>query len=364
MPLRIGNYGAALHPVFAFGALTAVFPASRATARAKFNTCVLAALAAFLFYGMYRFSRFFLAAWKDHDKRETSLNLTNVVILSSNFIAGLAIMYTCLLKADRFDLILKNIQRLSTFLNFDASAGHANLRRRVWIRSVSAFVIMNFLFVYEPFVWPDYFHLLDLIGRLWSSVAIAILEMQVICIADCLREIFCLLNARLVATKMSIRTLRKSHGDLCDTLHLFQEHYGVFIVANILYLFTSLTFGMYFSIVGIYQNLPDVEKIIKQAVVSDSWLCYAGYRLVQLVTLCSSSLKEARKTGIFIFRLNHPNIWQIEKKELLIFSRQIQHQPHKFYATGILALDNSLLFETFSAVATYFFIMVQFQNSL
>jgi len=52
---------------------------------------------------------------------------------------------------------------------------------------------------------------------------------------------------------------------------------------------------MYFSLVGIFQNLPDVEKIIRQAVVSDSWLCYAFYRSAKLVGTCSESFKEVNK---------------------------------------------------------------------
>jgi len=149
----------------------------------------------------------------------------NVIILSGNSIAGVAAAYTSLCYPARVHLILKGLRTQSRLLKFQQSPEYAKLRRRVWIRSTSAFFIMNFLFVYEPFVWPDYFLLLDLIGRLWSSVIIALLEMQIVCIADAFANLFRLLNSHLVSGKSSPENLRKIHDELCDFLYHFQVYF-------------------------------------------------------------------------------------------------------------------------------------------
>lgn len=229
-------------------------------------------------------------------------------------IAGVAATYTCLWRPERVLKILKGMSAQSKALKFEQTPEHAKLKKRVWIRATSAFTFMGFLSVYEPFVWPDYFLLLDLVARLWWSIVIALLEMQVVCYTDAFINLFKTLNNQLESGRSaSVEALRIVHDELCDLLSLFQvfgcynllhrvlddwfqfqEHYGLFVLANVIYLFDTLTFGTYFSLVGIFQNLPDVEKIIKQAVVSDAWLIYASYRSAKLVGNCCGSLKEVK----------------------------------------------------------------------
>ncbi|CAB3361780.1 Hypothetical predicted protein [Cloeon dipterum] len=294
---------------------------------------------------MYRFSKFFLKSWRDHDKRESTLNLTNVLILSANFVAGMAIPYTTLINPERVNLILRNMQKQAGLLSFDQSPGYRGLRRRVWVKSVGSFAFMNFLFVYEPFLWPDYFLLLDLIGRLWSSVAIALVEVQVVCICDSFKQTFLLLNTHLSANGANVNTLRKVHDNLSDCLSHFQDHYGLFILSNVLYLFCSVTFGLYFSIIGMFQNLPNWEIVVKQAAVSNSWLLYAIYRTVNLTWLCGESLQEAKRTGVILCKLLHLPLKCERKREVIQFLQQLSHRSHKFRATGVLRMDNAMLLE-------------------
>jgi hypothetical protein len=138
-------------------------------------------------------------------------------------IVALAVTYTCLGRPERVLAILNGMSAQSRALKFELTQEHAKLSKRVWFRATFAFVFMGFLSVYEPFVWPDYFLLADLVARLWWSIVIALFEMQVVCFTDAFANLFKTLNRQLESDRgASVDALRIVHDELCDLLILFQ----------------------------------------------------------------------------------------------------------------------------------------------
>lgn len=143
--------------------------------------------------------------------------------MSGIWIVGLAATFTCLGRPDRVLAILNGMSAQSRALKFEQTPEHAKLSKRVWFRATSAFAIMGFLAVYEPFVWPDYFLLLDLVARMWWSIVIALIEMQVVCFMDAFINLFKTLNRQLESDRnASVEALRIVHDNLCDLLSLFK----------------------------------------------------------------------------------------------------------------------------------------------
>lgn len=143
--------------------------------------------------------------------------------MSGICIVGVAITYTCLGRPERVLAILNGLSAQSWALKFEQTPEHAKLSKRVWFRTTFAFAFMGFLSVYEPFVWPDYFLLADLVARLWWSIVIALFEMQVVCFTDAFINLFKTLNHQLESDKgASVEALRIVHDELCDLLVIFQ----------------------------------------------------------------------------------------------------------------------------------------------
>lgn len=178
--------------------------------------------------------------------RETSLNLSNLIIMSGICIVALAVTFTCLGRPERVLAILNGMSAQSRALKFELTPEHAKLSKRVWLRATSAFTFMCFLSVYEPFVWPDYFLLADLVARLWWSIVIALFEMQVVCFTDAFANLFKTLNRQLESERgASIETLRIVHDELCDLLILFQvslKNYKCFKIFSIIFIGTLRIF--------------------------------------------------------------------------------------------------------------------------
>ncbi|XP_076752515.1 putative gustatory receptor 28b [Xylocopa sonorina] len=168
-----------------------------------------------------------------------------------------------------------------------------------------------------------------------------------------LRRVYHMQNNPALLTKL--RTLKKQHLDVSQTLQTLNDSFSMQCVAILTLLFLDITFNIY-----TYTLVYNKGGRIKQWLSFPSvFLLCNSLHIVMLVWSAEVTKAQVEKMGTNIHRIIVHTFDEQITDELKMFSLQVLQRDHSFVAKG-LVIDATLLTKILCSVTTFLLILVQF----
>lgn len=235
-----------LNPVLLFGIIFGFYFPSESKSYKFYSRVIMILVSTLVLYTMARFTHFFYASWLAHDVHETPLNFANVLIISAIGLNIATVVHFSQSNSDHLVNLIFKLEKLANKLDFYNSNQYKKLYVILRIRYFICICFQTSMKIYNPFLWPDYFKLFDLLGLLIGEYVSFIFELQFVSLLDLFQYILIDFNVKLRSSRKNVPFLRLLYSDICELFEQFESLLGLFSLAAVIYLFISITMCSYF----------------------------------------------------------------------------------------------------------------------
>ncbi|XP_059479287.1 putative gustatory receptor 28b [Neocloeon triangulifer] len=182
-------------------------------------------------------------------------------------------------------------------------------------------------------------------------------------------------NVWIITYAESVRSLRRSHAELCDLANRINALFGVRLLVDITAQLLALLLRLKIVIIWTFTAIKsmrahDSDDVLQDATemeraISALVLCPIHIGTVYAVVFyCTRTVKKNELVLSEIYRLLNHSLDTKDSDELKTFALQLSHRKVQFTAAGVMPLDFSLLYSFIGVVTTYLVILTQFGASL
>ncbi|KAG8295261.1 gustatory receptor [Homalodisca vitripennis] len=156
--------------------------------------------------------------------------------------------------------------------------------------------------------------------------------------------------------KCEVESLMDIYWLLVDAVHEANAFYCILLMATTSYLFFSIVFYLYYSVLNFYSG--DYLELIWTFIWAFASISY----LVVMVRSAADVTKSAEKTTMAICKTIHKGIEPAMRTQLEKFLLQVSNDRPTFCALHLFKIKSDILNKVAGAVTTYLVILLQFQN--
>ncbi|KAF2881685.1 hypothetical protein ILUMI_24490, partial [Ignelater luminosus] len=163
-------------------------------------------------------------------------------------------------------------------------------------------------------------------------------------------------EARILSDDERILKLMRAYLRLCDAVEIQNQLLG-FVGAVLI---TGILLQLILSTYGLFVELAGSRRDVLYALMMTVWCAVHLIRLFMIVEPSHACTVESQNTKDLVCKLLCSSISEQTKVQLDAFAMALFHRKIEFFASGLAAVDRSLVTSVIGAITTYLVILLQF----
>ncbi|KAG8334120.1 gustatory receptor [Homalodisca vitripennis] len=159
-----------------------------------------------------------------------------------------------------------------------------------------------------------------------------------------------------ILQRLEVESLMDIYWLLVDAVHEANAFYCILLMATTSYLFFSIVFNLYFSVITFHSG--DYLEFIW----TFTWALASISYMVVMVRSAADVTNSADKTTMTICKMIHKDIEPAMRTQLERFLLKVSNDRPTFCALHLFKIKSNVLTKVAVAVTTYLVILLQFQN--